>query len=220
MSHIFPITSYEEIHKIVVLSQSKNSLYNHYAGAWNAIAYRFKEAEDQSDAFISCIDNNGSTPPPNERYLQEKILFDFFSSCFSTFESAFYGLYTIGSFISPKDFPLTAVKDQQKVSPTRTRDLYMDTFSKDKIVNSFNALFTDVEYQKLRNTRNILTHRAAPGRRIYVSMEDTKGPMTEWKLNNMVVDRNLITNSKSELSRLLFYLLDNSALFVKAHLSK
>ena len=46
MPNIFPTISYEKIHKIVVLTQANHLLYDHYAGAWNALAYRFKAAID------------------------------------------------------------------------------------------------------------------------------------------------------------------------------
>src|SRR3989344_958539 len=106
ISEGFPIASYELIFEIINSAPKDSKLYEHFAGAWNAIAYRFQAVVEHGNAFAALIATHGSTPPPEERYAQEKTLFDFYSTGFSTFEATFYGLYTIGAFISPAEFPL------------------------------------------------------------------------------------------------------------------
>ncbi|MDO8566097.1 MAG: hypothetical protein Q7S04_02870 [Candidatus Moranbacteria bacterium] len=214
----FPVASYESIHSIVSTAQASHLLYEHYAGAWNALAYRFRASMDHGDAFVLLFNSNGPTPPPEERYMQEKALFDFFSAGFSVFESTFYGLYVIGAFLSPTLFSLSSQKEQQQITPNRTRDTFTRAFPSDPILNTFSALFMDPEYQKWREIRNVLTHRTAPGRRIYVSIGSDDAPPTEWKLNNSVLDASIVTNGKSELSRLLTCLLEGSAKFVATRL--
>lgn len=215
----FPVSQYESIHKIIESKAAGHSLYDHYAGAWNALAYRFCASIDHKNAFIVSIKKHGSTPPPKERYLQERILFDFFSSGFSTFEATFYGLYVIGTFIAPTNFSLSSEKDQQKVSPSSTRNAYINAFPNNPILLSFTDLFADPEYQQLREIRNILTHRTAPGRRMYVSIGSDDTPSTEWKLNSIPVDESIVINAVQALSRLLTQLLNASDDFVKRHIA-
>lgn len=211
----FPTIQYESIHEVIV-SQTSNSLYEHYAGAWNALAYRYRAALDYSNIFVYLLKVNGATPPPEERYMQERTLFDFFSSGFSVFESTFYGLYTMGAFLNPTIFPLVSEKDQQRVSPARTKESFSHAFPEDPILTAFTALFADPEYQQWREIRNILTHRTAPGRRIYVSFGSEDSPMTEWKLNKKPLDESIVLVGRKELSRLLTTLLIASERFVKA----
>jgi hypothetical protein len=127
----FPIVPYEVIHKIVATARGNHPLYEHHAGAWNALAYRYRASVDCGNIFADLIKDHGTAPPPEQRYLQERALFDFFSSGFSVFESTFYGLYTIGAFLVPATFPLSSERDQQLVSPTRTRDAFARAFPGD-----------------------------------------------------------------------------------------
>lgn len=211
----FPIAQYAFVHKIIEAAQAKHPLYEHYAGAWNALSYRFRAAVDYGNFLVESLKKHGSTPLPEERYIQERILFDFFSSGFSVFESSFYGLYAIGAFISPADFSLASGKDQQHVTPNSTKDAFARAFSNDPIVTEFEKLFSDPEYQQWREIRNILTHRTAPGRRIYVSFGNDNAPATEWKLNNKPLDESIASKGRQELSRLLTHLLTATATFVE-----
>src|SRR5680860_162031 len=94
----FPTAPYEVVLQVVESTQARHALYEHHAGAWNALAYRFRASVDCGDLFVTLLNTHGSAPEPQERYLQERALFDFFSAGFSVFECAFYGLYTIGAF--------------------------------------------------------------------------------------------------------------------------
>ena len=67
----------------------------------------------------------------------------------------------------------------------------------------FSTLFSDSAYQQWREVRNVLTHRTAPGRRIYVSIGDDETPSVEWKLNNILLDENLVPSRQYELGRLV-----------------
>jgi hypothetical protein len=212
----FPFAQYESIHAVIVSKQAGHALYGHYAGAWNAMAYRFRASIDYSEYFVASLRAHGSEPKPEERYIQERTLFDFFSSGFSVFESTFYGLYTIGAFLAPATFHLASERDQQQVTPNRTKDSYAHAFHGDPILVAFATLFADPEYQQWREIRNVLTHRTAPGRRIYVSIGTEDAPPTEWKLNNQPLDESIASVGRWQLSRLLGQLLTASSRFVES----
>lgn len=214
----FPVRPYEIVYQLVAERRGTDPLYEHHAGAWNALAYRYRTAVDSGDTFVDCITVHGATPPPEQRYLQERVLFEFFSSGFSVFESAFYGLYTIGALIVPASFPLSSAKDQQSVSPVRARDAFTRAFPEDPILTVFSTLFGDTEYQQWREIRNVLTHRTAPGRRVYVALGSENTPATEWKLNDRPLDQSITSKGLQELSRLLDYLLTGTAAFAEARL--
>jgi hypothetical protein len=212
----FPKKNYEAVHSLIVKKFGSHPLYEHYAGAWNSLAYRYRGAVDSGFLFVSLLDKHGASPPAQERYLQEKALFEYFSSGFSVFESFFYGMYSICAFTDPVKFVLASPKDQQRVSPSSTKQAFDKAFVGDPILSVFNDLFADPEYQRWREIRNILTHRTAPGRRIYVSLGSDDAPPVEWKLNNTPLDASIVSNGSRELSRLLSLLLDGAALFVRS----
>jgi hypothetical protein len=199
----FPAERYEAVHSKVVGKWSTHPLYDHYAGAWNALAYRFQSAADAGNAVGQSFVEFGTSPTPFERYRQEDELFSFFSGGFSAFESAFYAAFTLGAFIAPNTFPLSTPKDQQRVSPTQTVEAYRRAFANDAVLDVFSTIFADSAYQQWREVRNVLTHRTAPGRRIYVSVGADETPSTEWKLNNIALDKELVLSRQNHLARLI-----------------
>lgn len=217
----FPAESYEAIHRHVVSRWATHILYEHYAGAWSAVAYRFHSAMHACDEFETSIISYGSMPSPEDRYNQDQALSAFFSSGFSAFESVFYSLHTVGAFIDPSRFSLATSKAQQQVSPSQTTAAFKRAFSGDPILLAFESLFEDPAYQELREIRNVLTHRTAPGRRMYVGIGSDDAPETEWKLKNIRLDRSMARSRRYELARLLATLLISMETFVskKAEMS-
>ena len=212
----FPRQSYETINDAVSANWSKTELYSHFAGAWNALAYRFQGAVDAGVQFQQSLIVHGPYPVPAERYQQERALFDFFSNGFSAFEAAFYGMFVIGAFIDPANFPLATPKDQQRVSPSQSAEAYRRAFPTDPILDVHTALFADPAYQRLREMRNVLTHRTSPGRRIFVSVGSDDSPPVEWKLNDLPLDETLVPGRQAELARLTTDLLSGIEIFLNA----
>lgn len=216
----FPIFQYESVHKIIGSTKANHPLYEHYSGAWNALAYRFRAAIDYGDIFVESLRTYGDAPPSEERYIQERTLFNFFGSGFSVFESAFYGLYTIGAFLEPKYFSLSSKEDQRSISPKSTNDAFVRAFPTDSILTTFQEVISDAEYQRWRDIRNVLIHRTAPGRRIYASMGGKDTIPAVWKLNDIPLDESISKRGREELSRLLTHLLDASMAFVNKYFMK
>ena len=193
-----------------------HELYEHYAAAWNAVAYRFSAAAQAGDDFEASVEAFGAAPPPEERYRQDKALAEFFGNGFSTFESAFYGLHTIATFIDPASFSLETPKAMRQVSPAQVSVAFTKAFPGDQILAAFNSLFDDAAYREWGEIRNVLTHRTAPGRRMYVGLEGDDAPGTEWKLNGIVIDASMVRVRRSALARALGDLLAAVAAFVAA----
>ncbi|HXF23409.1 MAG TPA: hypothetical protein VN602_02755 [Gemmatimonadaceae bacterium] len=212
----FPNGPYDAVHSVIVGKLKDHELYDHFAGAWVAILYRFRAAVDSGESVLALMKIHGPTPPPVERYLQERALFEFFSCSFSVFEAAIYAYYTIGAFLVPAAFTLASARDQQRVTPQRTKDTFESAFNGDPINAVFVELFADSGYQRLREIRNILTHRAAPGRRIYISLGEDTLPV-EWKINNVPFDNTIITHGLADLGRLSQLLLVAAVEFTGRH---
>ena len=137
------------------------------------------------------------------RYQQERSLFAMFSNGFSAFESYFYGMFAIGAILQPGSFPLKTEKDQQNVSPTSTNRAYERAFPADPILTDFRKIFDAAEYREWREIRNILTHRAAPGRTIYVSIDTDEDIAPRWKINNISLDASTAATWREHAATLL-----------------
>jgi hypothetical protein len=209
----FPTGPYENIHAIVAAKRSSHANYGHYAGASNAVAYRFKAAIEYGDAFALSLKTHSTAPAPQGRYNQEKFLFGFFSSGFSVLESVFFELFVLGAFVAPAKFPLATPQDQQLVTPKRTLVAFTSAFPADPILKTLTAVFADPGYQAFRETRNILTHRAAPGRLMYVSIGSDDVPTADWKLNNLLLDDTIASKGRGQLAHLATVLLEGGANF-------
>ncbi len=214
----FPQEQYESIYLMVSGKYGNSKEYEHFSGAWNAVSYRYKSTVDEANLFIKLLKQDGSTPPPEERHLQEKTLFYHFSSCFSVFESVFYALYSIGSIINTSFFSMKSEKDLQKISIASTQTAFENAFPSDPIVLAFQKLIGDNEFKKLRTVRNILTHRTAPGRKMYVGLGYEDVPSVEWKLTNTPFNESIVESTEVELKRLLTELLTAVEIFCKVKL--
>jgi len=212
----FPAPLYEGVHAEVAAKWSGAVSYRHYSSAWNALAYRFHGAVDAGDVFQRSLKRHGAHPAPQQRFQQETALFNFFSNGSAAFEALFYGLFAVGSLIDAAAFPLETPREQQRVSPSHTNDAYKRAFPGDPILCSFTRLFSDPTYQRWRDMRNVLTHRAAPGRRMYVGLGSDDAPPVEWKLNDLPLDSAMVPKHQSELAELISGVLSATKTFITA----
>ncbi|MCK5491166.1 MAG: hypothetical protein KAI67_04965 [Candidatus Pacebacteria bacterium] len=214
----FPQVKYESIHFILSNKYAERKEYEHFSGAWNAVSYRYKATIDHGEDFIKLLKLYGTAPQPEKRYLQEQTLFNHFSSCFSVFESMCYGFFAIGSIVSPEYFFINDSADQRKISPETTKKTYQKAFPNEQITETLIELIADSEFEKIRNTRNILTHRAAPGRKIYLNIGEDESLPTEWKLNNKPLNEFIVKSNEDNMKRLLNNLLNAGEEFCKLKL--
>ncbi len=210
----FPLAPYEAVHAAVVARWSTAASYQQYSGAWNALAYRFHGAVAAGAKFQKSLGDFGSQPAPQQRFQQEEALFNFFSNGFAAFEALFYGLFAIGSFIDPVAFRLETQKEQQRVSPSYANETFKRAFVSDPILSAFANLFSDPAYRRWRDMRNVLTHRAAPGRRMYVGIGHNDASAVEWKLNSLPLDAALVPGHQAELAGLIADVLSATGTFI------
>lgn len=209
----FPADRYNECHLVAEQRRATHAEMTEFRGAWNAVAYRFQAMAEAGDAFAKALEIHGAHPPPKERYEQESYLSTFFSSGFATFESAFYGLYALGTMVKGSSLLLATAKDKQSVSPSRVHTAFSKAFAGDGSLAAIDAVLNDIEFRTFRETRNILTHRTAPGRLMYVGIGGDKDLPTEWKLNNMPIDKTIATQGRSNVAKLLTTIVEISASF-------
>jgi hypothetical protein len=215
----FPVAFYEAVYKKVERRASTvPDLYEQFAGAWNALAYRFLALAEHEAALTVSLANLGASPSRLERYRQERDLFGFFSNGFSMFEAAFYGLFSIGAFVSSAGFPMSTAKDRQRISPSSTAIAMVRAFSGDPLNKIISSAASDPAYEECREVRHILTHRAAPGRTFFVGLGTDDLLPDQWKIKSIPLDDGMPPARRADLARLIGGLLQGIDQFTKSQL--
>jgi hypothetical protein len=173
---------------------------------------------EYEQALCASLANAGGSPEPLERYRQERDLFGFFSNGFSVFEATFYGLFSLGALLSASSFPITTAKDQQRISPSSTATAIAKAFPGDPVNQAIDAALTAPAYVEWREIRNILTHRAAPGRTFFVGIGVEDAIPDQWKIKSIALDARMAPLRRADLSRLLSTLLRGIDQFAKTRL--
>lgn len=212
----FPVGPYEAVHARLPKDHSETTYYREYAGAWNAVAHRFLAAGQYSDDFTDSITKTAGSASVEARHYQEKSLFGFFTNGLSAIEATFYGLFAMGGFLNSGFFPMTTPEDQQNVTPRNTFTAYGKAFPGDPLLTILETALKDAAYQELKQIRNVLAHRTAPGRQIYLTVEGSEPMAEEWKLFNIPLDGSLTVRRRAQLARLLMNLLGGAEAFAKA----
>jgi hypothetical protein len=196
------------------------AVFEQFGGAWNALSMRYVALAANGDEFTRLITQpSGAAPDPQQRFEQESRLFGLFSNGFSAFEAYFYGMFAVGTLFRPADFPLGTPREQQAVSPGRTGAAYSRFFVGDPVLAAFDAVFCDAAYRELREVRNVLTHRTAPGRTIFVGIGSDEDLPARWKINNIALDGRMASARRADVARLLAVLLEAAAVFVEARIN-
>jgi hypothetical protein len=230
MPNDFPILPYDNVHKRIVARNATtpipNNLLDHYQGAWNAIAYRFRACAEHSDAFTASIQRVGVANPLEERYNQERDLFGFFLSGLSTLESAAYAFFAIGSILDSSQFPMQTNADLRKVSLRFTGDKYAAFYPTDALTTKLVQLQTSPEFEAWGSLRNILAHRTAPGRHhinsatINFATGAVTNQQTKAEMKGLAVplDNTTTVTRRSWLSQTLNEVVDAAERFTATHL--
>lgn len=208
----FPLADYQAIHSLVANTQKP--YFTHYAGAWNAIAHRFRASSDYDEEFRLFLQKDGEMPPANERHAQEVSLFNFFGNAYSIFESGFYAAHALSSAVDPVEFGLSA-SDLRNVNPTNVAKALSRVMPHDPVGATLSQILADADFAELKATRNILIHRIASGRNAYVG--GAKHGTTDWSLNGLPFGPSVTSQPRAQLSRLTGQLLGAINSFVLAN---
>ncbi len=221
----FPVGPYDSVwERLVGLgaeydrtgAQGKYHSWYQWLAAWINITYRFRSCAEHDEAFARSVSKFGDNPRQPEKYHQDRELFGFFVTGLSAIESAYYGLFAVGSILDPDNFPLSTYKDMRNATTTKTVQQFTMSFPNDGITAALQGIASQQEYRDWRDARNIIAHRISPGRRIYASIG---GPAktTEWMLQNMPMDAASTASRRRWLAGSLHYLLTEADNFTAKH---
>jgi hypothetical protein len=214
----FPTAHYNDVFERTLSKVAASpAIHEQFAGAWNAVAYRFQAMADDEMAFTSLVVQ--TAPKPEIRCQQESALFGFFCNGFSVFEAAFYGIFALGALLSPTAFPIAAARDQQRISPQSASAAVAKAFPSEPLNVVIASLLSDAQFLEWREIRNVLTHRAAPGRTFFVSIGDPAAAQLpdQWKLKGIPLDDQMALTRRAQLSQQLDQLIDGIRDFTFRH---
>jgi hypothetical protein len=146
------------------------------------MAYRFVECFDHSAQFAASIREHGLAPVPTERFRQEAALFGFFVSGLSSIECFLYGLHALAWAASGNRFAMETGNQKRGVTIQATTGGFVECFPNDQITAELSALREEDGFVEWSELRNVLAHRAAPGRLINLQLggAETVHALREW----------------------------------------
>jgi len=207
----FP-TSYE-----VVAVEARNRQWaavpnQEFGESWNAVPLRFRAVCHHAEQVESSLARFGPGPEPDERWRQELHIFGFFANGLAVLESALYACFALGYLSTPEQFPFETPQDRRNVNPASVASAYRRAFPKIPLTAAMQATISDQHYSDWRDTRNVLSHRQAPGRHHVMSSRDKTVSGT------LALTPTFATDRRKQLSVLLTQIVDEVPPFIRSHL--
>jgi hypothetical protein len=167
----FPQVPYERAHgRLAPLADSPQAdTWRQFGLAWNAVAYRFQACAEYDEAFRELFDRSGSNTGGLDRYRQQRDLYGCVVNACSVVESCYYAAYAVGALADPAAFPISTPEAQRDVEPRATARRYGVRFSGDPFTSLLDSVITDPPWSDLNLLRNVLIHRAAPGKAAHLT---------------------------------------------------
>ena len=190
----FPVASYESVQNRMGPYQPKHPvLYRYYAGGWNGVQFRSIGCETYMTEYTRLFAQHGAAPAQPVRIAQDNALYGFFSHGLSTIESCFFAVHALGSMDQPFAFPMMSRADLRAVVPCVTMHRFASTYRNSPIATTMRTILTDRTYAKWKRLRNVLQHRAAPGRHHYYPSR-TASSDADWVGTNVVLDQDTLSS--------------------------
>ncbi|MHB8814964.1 MAG: hypothetical protein ACYDAE_17065 [Steroidobacteraceae bacterium] len=175
----FPLTDYNAIHQRVAPLQPRlPEPFKQYAGAWNAVAYRYRAAAEALGALRAAL----AATDPEGRYAQELGLFGFFANSVAALDGLAYGVHAIGAMAAQASFPLDA-KALRAITLATVARTYVETFRDERLGSTLASIASDAVFVELSEIRNALSHRSASNRKITLATGNVPSAPDCWVLD-------------------------------------
>lgn len=159
----FPQDPYDAIHHRLehFANSPQGTTWRQFAGAWNAVAYRFQACAEYDETFRSDFARLGVNAGGLDRYRQERDTYGCIVNACSVIEAFYYAAYAMGSLLQPTDFPITSRGSQRGINTESATTRFERHFARDPFAATLRAMIGDPMWPKLKDRRNVLIHRAA-----------------------------------------------------------
>jgi len=164
---------------------SASPAWEQLAGSHNGVRYRLRTCADYSEEFTQSVQRFGDSPPVEKRYQQERQLFGFFVSGYAALDSFSFFMYFAAAHLQPGPFPTQRPGQIKSISCKSTPPAFAKAFPGEDITTALNTLLAEQMFNDWDAYRNVLAHRAAPGRVMYASVgSSAPDPAADWKIGS------------------------------------
>jgi hypothetical protein len=190
----FPEATLEAITSRVILKMKNPSAeLDSFGGAKNGMRFRLRACADYAAGFTQSVQKFGDAPPVEERYKQETFLFTFFVSGTAVLDSLSMLIYIAAAQIRPSEFPMQ--KRQIKGINCKSVAAHLErAFPSEALTLALKQLIIDPRFHEWSEFRNVLAHRAVPGRTLYLSTGGSASDKpADWRVDTtgVKIDENL-----------------------------
>lgn len=181
----FPLENYEKIHFLVSLKKyTHRNEYLFFYRSWKGLLYRFLAGTEHDEKYRQSAPPVGENYSPHIQYVVERELFNFLVNGLSAIECLCYALFAIGAIeevtqtrqATNKIFLIDTEKHIRQINPLKTTQNFEKQFRYATITTSLKNLFDEFyttedarKYEDWKKIRNVLIHRAQPGRWVPLS---------------------------------------------------
>lgn len=218
----FPSAPYERLNVLVGAydesarpeAGTPTDKWRDYASARNGILYRFLTAADADEAYgqASALPNDVA----EKRYAEEKALFAFFTSLVSLVELLCYCSFAIGAMANGAVFPLATEQERRCVNPQRAKNKFVSAYGAEAITRALKNLLST--YKEANELRNVLSHRGAPPRKVFLHLGGHGRDRTEWGPGPFEIDANTTANLRPWMTQHTAACLSALCEFAESHL--
>jgi len=145
--------------------------------SWQAVAVRYRaavEADGQARESIA----RSSNPSGEDRYLQEKAIFDFFVNIASCIDCLFYFMHIIGSVLKPSAFPTQTEKELQQIHPSAVAERFQKHFPAEAVTKLIVEFANSDEYRQSRELKDAMFHRLVPSKTVWITFSTPQNGTT------------------------------------------
>jgi hypothetical protein len=173
----FPKAALQELERQVGLLDEKYRRQNAmqpcdewraFASACNGIKARFRAMADADQLYKKTVPAGGATH--EDVYQQDSALFTFFTAAVSTLETACFLAFAMGAQLQPTGFPMKTEANLREIVPAKVAAKFTLLYPKEPLTLAVKALVSDADFQILKETRNVLSHRGNPPRHFHVEI--------------------------------------------------
>lgn len=154
-----------------------------FGGAKNGIRFRLRACADYSGGFTESVQKFGDAPSVDERYKQETFLFAFFVNGTAVLDSLSMLIYVAAAQIKPSEFPMQTSAQIKRINCKSVAEHLERDFPAEALTITLKDLINDPLFHQWYEYRNVLAHRAAPGRTLYLSTGASVPDAADWRIN-------------------------------------
>lgn len=176
MPHDFAVAVFDRLNaRVAAVPGRLEPAWSQFAGAWNAVGYRFLAAAQADARFVVASRRN-------DRLRQELELFAFVSTACSAVECMAYAVHALGAMLAPDAFPIGSEKERKAVDLSKTARRLESRYPGDPLATLFRSIDENDQWRELVDWRDIEIHRGTPGRLIHRSAGGPAPPRDMWQI--------------------------------------